>query len=267
MSWSRETKWRQSSVVGSQHFKALGINCSSDLTIAMAVSHDCDITNENQEAEPFVEFVLGRIVETCNGNFEFGKNPRILHIKVLFEDNPVTLELHAPRKFSICKSNLAACEPDHRYAVDRKQSSLLQDWLAARYRRQALPDSLNARLKKVVEFLEAQGKKQLYGIVGYWLDYCPRDIELPPNEPYELWLYIVYSTDDAAFADVATKTADALKGKFTDLISKTVDMGSVDLRDCEAYSEAEFTLLDLRSNIHYRFEYLSHRTDPPGPVA
>ena len=49
-------------------------------------------------------------------------------------------------------------------------------------------------------------------------------------------------------------------------MAKTEDLGPVVLRHCEAYSEQEFTLRDLREMIEYRLEYLSYRMDPEGPT-
>ena len=266
MSWSRETKWRQGCILSPQSFDSLELSDTCETTFALAITHDCDIANENQEVEPFVEFVLARLVKTRDGNNEFAKNPRLLHLQARLEGEPVTIELIASRKISIPKCVLAKHEPDERVILERQQRAILQDWLAARYKRQALPDSFNVRFKPLVEFLEKQGKKHASGVIGYWLDYEPRDIELPTEQPYELWLYIVYSIEDRAFEGTARAIATELKEKFFKLMSKTSDNGNLDLRDCEAYSEEEFTLKDLRSNLQYRLEYLSHRTDPPGPV-
>jgi hypothetical protein len=49
--------------------------------LAVAVSHDCDIANENLEAEPAVELVLGCFVDKQNGNYTYGKNPLTLQIR------------------------------------------------------------------------------------------------------------------------------------------------------------------------------------------
>lgn len=266
MPWSSETKWRQGSVLSAKYFETLGIQNANGMTFALAISHDCDICNDKLEVEPFVEFVLGKFVDTCQGNNEFGKNPRVLHLPTLFEGKAETIELSAPNKVLIAKIDLNPYEPDERYSLEQKHRRILQDWLAARYKRQALPDSLNARLKHIVDFLDRQGKKFTSGVLGYWIDYDPRDIELSPEESYEFWLYVVYSNDIPEHGVNATKIAEELKSNFGRLISKTAEKGSVDLRECKAYSEEEFTLSDLMSNIQYRFDYLSHRTDPSGPV-
>jgi hypothetical protein len=50
------------------------------------------------------------------------------------------------------------------------------------------------------------------------------------------------------------------------LLEKTKDSGTVDLRKCEAVSEMEFTLRDMRETVEYHLEHLSYRTEPPGPI-
>jgi len=266
MSWSRETKWRQGKMLSPESFQALA-DIGEGLDLAMAISHDCDIANDNLDLEPSVEFVLGTLVDARDGNKEFGKNPRFLHLKHQHADGPLIVEFHATRKISIQKNILSEHEPDDRFDFEDAGLAILRDWLAVRYKRQAFPDGFNERLTPIAKFLEDQGKKYAAGIIGYWLDYQPRDVELAQNETYELWLYIVYADDDLAYEDNAKKVVEMLRTKFSDLKKKSADKGDIELRDCEAYSEREFTLGDVRDNLQYRLEYLSHRIDPPGPVA
>jgi len=89
---------------------------------------------------------------------------------------------------------------------------------------------------------------------------------LLPEEPYELWLSIVYVTDEAEYATVAANIAQNLKTEFPNLLEKTKDSGMVDLRKCEAVSEIEFTLRDMRDTVEYNLEHLSYRTEPSGSV-
>src|SRR5205823_3760746 len=139
------------SVLPSKSFAVLSLPKSADITLALAISHDCDIANDNLDAEPTVEFVLGRVVDKSNGNYGFGKNHRVLHLPATLEGKPATLELLAIRKISIHKEDLATHEPDERFVLEMKPRQILQSWLAARYRRQALPDRLVARLRPVFD--------------------------------------------------------------------------------------------------------------------
>lgn len=267
MPWGRDTRWRQGRTLSRESFRTLLLEeAGDDLNIALAISHDCDIANENIEMEPSIEFVLGRTVDARDGNFENAKNPRVLHLQAQLEGAEVIIELLASKKVPIPKDQLIEHEPDESFALDGRCLPVLRDWLIARYRRQALPDSLNSRLAPLSNALERAGKKHAHAVLGYWLDYQPRDVELPTDELYEISMFIVYSGDDLAYADHAEEIAEEIKNGFHELKKKSAESGDIELIECEAYSEHEFTLYDIRGNIQYRFEYLSHRLDPPGPV-
>jgi hypothetical protein len=267
MPWGRDTKWRQGRTLSRESFRALDLEeAGDDLTIALAISHDCDIANANTETEPVVEFVLGRIVENRNGNYEHAKNLRILHLQAQVDGADTIVELLASKKIILHKDILANHEPDDGFILEGRCHSVLRDWLTARYKRQAFPDSFNARLAPISNALGKAGKIHAHGILGYWLDYQPRDIELTREDLYELSLFIVYSGDDLAYADHAVAIAEEIKNEFDELKKKSAESGDIELIECAAYSEYEFTLKDMRDNVQFRFEYLSHRLDPPGPV-
>jgi hypothetical protein len=264
MPWSRDTLWRQGRVLLRKDFLAVGLSDPSDADLAIAISHDCDIANDDLDAEPAVEFILARVVEKEDGNCTFGKNPRKLHLKYEHEGKPVVLELVASRRVVVAKANLEAIQPDEAYALTSSRQ-VLQSWLAIRYRRHALPNSLVERLRSVSSYIEKECKKNSEGILSFRLSYDPTD-ELPPEEPYELWLSIVYTTDKAEYQSMAEKVADSLKEKFSELIDKTKEWGKIELRGCKAVSEMEFTMQDMRQTEEYCLEHLSNRTDPLGPV-
>ncbi len=60
MPWSRNTTWRQSSVLAQKDFQAVGLTDIPDADLAIAISHDCDIANDNLDVEPAVEFIFAR---------------------------------------------------------------------------------------------------------------------------------------------------------------------------------------------------------------
>jgi hypothetical protein len=265
MPWSRNTSWRQGSVLVQKDFQTADLPDSPDAGLAVAISHDCDIANENLDAEPAVEFIFARIIEQHNGNYTHGKNPRILHLYCTHEGRPAFLELLASKRAIVHKNALEAVQPDQTYELNVSSRRILQSWLAARYRRHALPNSLVDRLSAVFGYIEKEGKKNSSGILSFRLSYEPED-ELSPEEPYELWLSIVYTTDEAEYGPMAEKIVSNLNAEFPRLLKKTQDYGTVDLRQCEAFSEMEFTLRDMRETVEYHLEHLSYRTEPPGPV-
>ncbi|WP_052128805.1 hypothetical protein [Neosynechococcus sphagnicola] len=263
MPWSRNTIWRQGSVLAQKDFQSVGLTNALDTELAIAISHDCDIANDNLDTEPVVEFIFSRILGEHNGNYTHGKNPRILHLDYIHNGQTVWIELIASRRVIVQKNSLEAIQPDQTYSLITRQT--LQSWLAVRYRRIALPNSLVERLCYVSNYIEREGKRNSSGILSFRLSYEPQD-ELLPEEPYELWLSIVYVTDKAEYAAIAADIAQNLKTEFPNLLEKTKDSGTVDLRKCEAVSETEFTLRDMRDTVEYNLEHLSYRTEPSGPV-
>ncbi|NJM77453.1 MAG: hypothetical protein HC852_18810 [Acaryochloridaceae cyanobacterium RU_4_10] len=231
--------------------------------MAVAISHDCDISNDNLDAEPFVEFIFARIVTQPNGNFTHGKNPRTLHLEYKQGETTIVLELIASKRTIVSKTLLEAIQTDQIYQLSSRY--ILQSWLAARYRRHALPNSLVNRLRSVFSYIEKEGKKNSSGILSFRLSYEPQD-EIPPEEPYELWINIIYVTDKPEHTPMAEKIAHSIESEFPKLMEKTKEYGKVDLRRCEAISEEEFTLRDMRETVEYHLEHLSHRTDPPEPT-
>jgi hypothetical protein len=261
MPWSRNTKWRQGGVLARKDFQAVGLTDMPDNALAIAISHDCDIANDNLNAEPAVEFIFARILEQHNGNYTHGKNPRTLHLDYTYGEKLVSLELVASKRVIVQKDKLEAVQPDETYKLTHSRQ-ILQSWLAARYRRHALPNSLVDRLREVFAYIEKKGKNNSSGILFFRLSYDPED-ELPPEEPYELSINIIYVD---GYQEISEEIAKNLKKEFPKLLAKTKNSGTVDLLKCEAFSEMEFTLRDMRDTVEYHLEHLSYRTDPSGPV-
>ena len=97
--------------------------------------------------------------------------------------------------------------------------------------------------------------------MGYWLDHKPFNEDLPPDQPYKLWMYVVYNTDDKDVEIKATRIVVPLKKKL-----QSLEANKITLRNCEAYSEEEFTLRDLRGNIQYRLDHISLNPKSSGSI-
>ncbi len=267
MLWTRETTWRQGSIISTDDLRRLGVIGEEHEVVGIAVSHDCDIANADLSAEPCVEFIIGCVVGELNGHFAYSKNPRTLHIPVENQDGIITCELQAKDKVILNKDVLYEFKPSPEIRLSRKTLNILQTWLAARYTRHTLPNSLVDRLSPVFNFLQSKGKKKPRSLIGYWLDYSPFNEELPASQDYELWIYLVYSIDESDAQEHIGELAGKLVDKFPTLIGKNRGAGNVDLRECESYSEAEFTLSDIRGTIEYHLDNISLKLDPPGPTS
>lgn len=260
MQWERGTKWRQGAMILIKDCNLFS-NLSNDV-IALAISHDCDIANDDLTAEPYVEFVLCQVIAKKDGNYEFAKNPRILHLPMYLNKELCTIEMIAHQKHAVLKEHLVKFTPNANYEL--RDLNTLRSWLAARYRRQTLPDSLADIMKPVFGFLSDRCKKFASGIITFYLDYEPKT-NPEDKDPYEFWIYVVYICDDEEIAKEAKKIAAEVEEKFLSIISST-NAVAVILHECVAYSAIEYTLHDVRRHIEYKIEHLSNRLPVPGPV-
>jgi len=270
MAWSRKTLWRQGHVLAQEDFQTANLTDTCDADLAVVISHSCDIASDRLDLEPDVEFILARRLEQLeqkDGRHTYWKNARTLHLGYEHRGNTVTLELIASKKRTVSKGLLEKIQPDLNYELISNRQ-VLQSWLAARYERHALPDSLVDRLDKVFDYIERKGKKNFSEILSFRLSYDPEE-ELPPEEHYNVNLTIIYVADRDEYRLVAEKLAkELLEGKFTELLGKVKEekRGPVSLQSCKAVSEDNFTLREVRETVEYYAEHLSYRTDPPGPV-
>jgi hypothetical protein len=257
--WKRATAWRQGSVVPRDAAISLGIlgEAQTGAEVLLVVSHDCDIAEDNLDLEPTVEGIVGEIVDDADPNLTYAKSTNTLHLKILLEDHPCVVQLRAPRKLSISKLSLSSVDPDKKYVLSQKGRQILQSWLADRYRRSAFPDALHKHISTIRKTLHEAGKAAPDAIVGFYMSFDP-EIEITnEDEPYELWIAVVFdhlvpSADEIA-EEVALKISRRLENKF-----KTAEgWKSIDLRSCQARSDFEFSLYDAQTMKLYRLEHIS----------
>ncbi|WP_019625761.1 hypothetical protein [Thioalkalivibrio sp. ALJT] len=255
--WDGRTGWRQGTVVLAQELgeSAKGTDCER----AVVISHDCDLASA-PDREPAVEVIPAEPLEHPDGSNQNGRNPRELHLRLVDQEGSGVgwFRLLSRDKLTIRKEALpaGALSGDQ---VDPQQHHALQDWLAARYRRHALPDALGERLAGLWDHLRSKLRKKGEEIIGIWINYDPRE-ELAPGDPYEIDLYVVFSVDAPGASEVAETLADGLRQRLE---------GTENLvpGECEALSEEAFTLHDLRTTEQLRFEYISNRLGPDAPRA
>lgn len=254
--WNPNTSYRQGSVLlDDVATQTLGIPHNKGF--AVVISHDCDITNIDTTKEPCIEVVIAQAITHMDGNYSQAKNPRILHLEFSRNDRPWPMELVATEKRVISKNKLLVSAPDATFSLADKNRKILQRWLAARYRRHAFPDTLNRRLGQA---FEKNIKKSADEVLAVFIDYQPRNAELSEDEPYELWLYVVADTAKPESIEKATTIAQALKEALS-------NQRGLDIVECDAKADTEFTLADTRRFDEFRLEHLSFRHEPFGAIA
>jgi hypothetical protein len=145
---ARDTPWRQGALLPPDAAEALGfLPENPDPAVAIVVSHDCDLV-QPPEVEPMVEIIHGRRIPKPDGNYTHGKNPRRLHLPVKGDAAIDWVELDVREKRAVKKQDLFSYQPDASRHLTADGKSVLQRWLAARYRRAAFPDEFNDRLSR-----------------------------------------------------------------------------------------------------------------------
>ena len=272
--WTRDTNWRQGHVLPPEAAARFALTNAADpgSTCVVVITHDCDLANENLDAEPHVEVIVGRTVAAASGNYSWGKAPRTLHYPVERDGAPATVELVATEKALLRKSDLAPFEPDPRFNLDGPTLAVLRSWLSARYDRAAFADAFVTRMRetkadfKLAKALEAHGKNVSFTYFDVDEGKC---IERAEGDPYKLGVVLVFNPGDDpdAAADAADAAAEVVE---TGLRARLPDGGtSIRLEACFAISEEDIPVSQARVLNHWRLEYMTHRAadEQLGPPA
>ncbi|MDR1874987.1 MAG: hypothetical protein LBQ90_08270 [Synergistaceae bacterium] len=265
--WNKDTKWRQCSMINVDILKnynpGLVKTLSEDITYLCVVSHDGDIVNDNMMLEPMVEFIGAKRVASTSPELTCAKHPSLLHIECLFDGEPAVVELQASIRVAISKHNIiSAMQPDKNFHFAEKSKVALQNWLCGRYRREMLPGAFVDRTAPLWNYMKNEGKKYVEHVMGYWLDYDPREELSDVEVPYIFSLFIVYSIRHHDAQAQAEKLALEIRNHFPAWKeeAKQKNVGNAELNDCRACAEDCFTLFDLQNCIQIDLERMESLT-------
>lgn len=266
--WTRSVEWRQGHVLTADATAALGL-ADKVTACVMVISHDCDLANDDLEAEPFVEVIVGRRVPEADPNLTRTKSPRTLHLEISCDGAAAAVELTATAKVLIAKSRLAAWHPDSRYRLDSNGLDTLRHWLAVRYKRAAFPDEFDRRMHKVTDLAQKLDKAvravdPIVSAVYFRLN--PME-ERPADDPtpYELTIVLTYEpgTDPERNDDLACEAAEKIRQSFSKRCfdEKTQSWKLIKLMDVVAISEDDITVSRAKQLQQWRLEHLSLKPD------
>jgi len=260
--WTRGTHWKQGSAVAISASLSLGLFGPehTDIRIPIVVSHDCDIVEDDLANEPTVEIIVGQLVDQADPNLTHAKSPNRLHLEILQRGEAKIVELRATEKHQIDKESLAAFEPNPDIVLSSQSRETLQAWLASRYRRAAFPDALNAHLSLLRETLQKIGKKNPKAVVGFYIYYEPDEELTDPDEPYEIWLVVVFDHLVPDAEEYAKEAADRIRKRVESKFRTSNGWRGVELSSCDISSDDEFSLYHAMTFKSYPLEYLSLRS-------
>lgn len=267
--WTRVTPWRQGHVLPPDAIIALGLAGTEQVeqTRGVVISHDCDLANDDLNAEPDVEILIGQVVAGLNGNFAWGKSPRTLHLSMARAAGPEFIELVQTRRCTIPKSELAKFTPSGDHTLDQRGLSTLRSWLSSRYNRAAFADTFVNRFRsekgeeRLVNLLKSSG--DLISYVYFNIE-GGHTVERDPGDPYAFSVVLVF--DPGADEEVSADRADELAEKVeAELRKRLKDPGLLVLRSCFAQSEADITVYQAKLLTQWRLEHMTTRADEPQP--
>lgn len=272
--WNRDTPWRQGHVLTNESSVALGVVRAEDAGTALAIviSHDCDLA-QSPETEPTVEIVVAKRIQAADGNFTHAKNSRRLHLECAIDGAESYLDIQAQGKTGIKKSALAGYAPAANVVVKAEDRSVLQRWLAARYRRAAFPDEFERRLndtgvaKRIAKIVEPLGKQLV--AVFFDVDGGIEQDRKGEKDLYGLRIDLLYSTEDdpAVALEAAEKAAAAIAAAVRErCFDSAVGWKWIELLGCDPISDEAMTFAMSTQLKRWNMDYLSLRADPPAEL-
>jgi hypothetical protein len=253
----RANGWRQGQLFTIEDTAKI-TGAKSETSRLLIVSHDCDIVHSGNQ-QPHIEmFLAEKLPDGVNGQFCWARHPRTLDFEVEENGSIEAYRICASGQVSDQRELLEAYKPDPLINLPESEVLKLVTWLAKRYSRTALPDTLNNRIapaqKKVRKALQRDGAT----LARLMIAIKPGG-ECAPNESYEIYLLgIMCKADHDVEKD--RETVINLVNKVAEPLDECEGIKVV---DADVLSETEFSLHDERNFIESNFDDLSLRSKAP----
>lgn len=268
--WTRETPWRQGHVLTDETVDRFGLRDAQagEKTLVVMVSHDCDLA-ASPDKEPDVELIVGRQIEKADGNFTHAKTPRVLHIEFTSPDGAQLIELAATKKVRLVKNDFADQEPKRELQLSPAGLSILQRWLAARYRRSAFPDAFEKRLNesgasaRLTKILKPAGKHIC--AIFFDVDEGKEVQRNGPDDTYTLAIVLLYiSQPNSQESEAAAmKAKEQIESAFKELFfNANNSWREIELVECMVMMDEALTYAQSTVLKQWRLEHLSLRQEP-----
>jgi hypothetical protein len=252
--------WRQGSLVreqdAAQLVEILNLTLSEKCILAVA-SQSCDIAHNDLNAEPSIELLVGQVVDSPNGNFNHGKNPRVLEVSMTIATMDESIAGTQPVRFlakdrySVDKSHFTDIAPDENREFRRGALRAFITWLASRYQRSALPTEFNVRVdaSDPKNKRRNKAKKADKELLGIYVEIFP-DKEIEAHESYSVNLLgLLGSSGGRSKAENAIKAyADVFKAAGMDVKYFLAGEDEISLAVIKRFKKLYLDDLSLGSN-------------------
>jgi hypothetical protein len=183
------------------------------------------------------------------------------------------VEINAVERKTVSKDWLLKFVPNSNVDLTDTEKRILSHWLALRYERPAFPDELVRRLNrgKASDIFAAACKKSGEAIQGIYIAYDPK-YELPGDERelYSINVRVVWNSEVEHGEEIAQVIVGKIRDKFVSVFHKQggsrQDWFGIELGFCEAVSDLDFTLRDIRTHEAWKNDEISLADDSDLPM-
>lgn len=251
----RQTGWRQGDLLEGECVAPLlsssidFLNCGTSCPdVLLLIGQDCDLVSVQIDKEPYAEFLAGRFIASCEASFQYGRNPRTLHLDAL--SRSIDFSIHD--RFRISKQDLCLYgDRNAELSLGTSEKRLVLDWITKRYIRPAFPDAFNNRLNQKKREQDALAKSELSEKVLLVLLDVSND-EYLSEQPY--MLQIIIGVAEGTSREKCDRIERAYESAFT--------VAGVLVTDIAVSEEIDITLRELRSYKRWDRDYRSYPESP-----
>lgn len=228
--------------------------------VCIALTHSCSITREI-ELEPKLELIVARPATRNNANVG-RKHPRLLHIDLTVDGQPVNHEIRIVDRAFIDKRKINGIARSPRYEISAKDT--LIRWIVARYNAPAFPNEFNRRRAGITNRLAAAlGNPAAEHIISLFVQLSPEEEDLPEGQPYEVNAILLI---EAGLQPAQIDALEAVRSRVETIIRAAQPDGIHLQGNLVMVSEDNISLTAYRQYDLLQFDYLSERETPGGPT-
>ncbi len=189
-------------------------------------------------------------------------------------EKEAVIDLVATKKATVDKNALADYVPEEATVIGAKSKSILQHWLAARYRRSAFPDEFENRLRakkipdKLVKAFRENGS--YIGAVLFDLNNGDDVTHDSDDDPYKLAIFLMYTSNEEP--EKALVQAEALSISVTKIFRDAYrdaaknEWKQIELVECLPISDEALTFAQAAQLQKWSTEHVSLKEEPQGLI-
>lgn len=225
---------------------------------AIVVSQTCDLVAFKDEAEPYVELLLTKVLQEKKPRTQFmdRRSTRWLDFRPNRTQHPeLILTAHAAAdRYSVPRAVLLTGTPDPDRVLTEVAVQGLQAWFALRVQRPAWPNTFADRIQAQRKALEKALVPVREDLAEVRVAIQPRDVEQAAGQDYRMLVNFVMTAAD--HADEALRKR--VTGAFQSFVAALSECSGIEVHELSAVvSGEEFSWEETRSTDLWDFAYLS----------